>query len=618
MLVGMETTRFIALAATGGTPGHPVSPDDELRALLEAQRLTRDLSRSVAAHTTSPIHAALFARAAEDAHRTAAHTQLLAADAARRTLAHELPEAAFAALAAIHQDPGPYITGTAALPADPATVPTCRPVFKDTTEFLTGFLHIGYYDARERVRAIDRLLPGTDIHGIHTPPKFPLLAGDLANGTADPGQIGNAARKLEQLAPHIGQHPDPALLAGTLEDQVAESVRREDPGSTAKLLTGIKKTLTKDATAIPEHILRAAAGLVYRGTTDGLGEFVLRTLPADTEVLLALCASTDNPRTNAGNRDALLAQALATPATTGPAPAESDPHTTDATDRSSAQSTTTDPGTAGTPAGFPDFLTDPATGQPLTDPDTARKLSLDPEGTGTPDPTGYGPDGLTPPQRHLQGLMNLIKAAGKPATGKKTTGLPSPATLVIATLGELRGLANTHGITGRGQPLTPAELRQPSATAASSPQSWAANPASWTSAKKNASSPTTCAKPSWASTAAASCPAAPCPRNTAKSTTSNPSPPAARPPSTTAPPSAAPDTTASTPGSSGSSATTTGSSASSCPNSWTPNKNPGATPTGATTTPPHPCSEPQIRTALPVRPRFEWTCRVVRCANRKN
>ncbi|MFL4476626.1 HNH endonuclease signature motif containing protein, partial [Paeniglutamicibacter sp. MACA_103] len=70
------------------------------------------------------------------------------------------------------------------------------------------------------------------------------------------------------------------------------------------------------------------------------------------------------------------------------------------------------------------------------------------------------PDGLTPPQRHLQGLMNLIRSAGSPATGKKTTGLPSPKTLVIATLDELRGLADTHGITGRGQPLTPAELRQ--------------------------------------------------------------------------------------------------------------------------------------------------------------
>ena len=479
MLVDMETDRFISLTAgTRGAPGHHVSPDDELRALLQAQALARELSRRVAAHTSSPVHAALFTRAAEDAHRTAAHARLLAAETARRTLAHELPEETFDDLAAIHQDPAGYLAGTTALPADPATVPTGRPVFKDTTAFLTGFLHISFFEARERVRSIDRLLPGTDLNGLPTPPKFPVLAGDLADGTADPGQIGTAARKLEYLAPHIDRQPDPAALAGTLEDQVAESVRREDPRATAKLLSGIQATLEQGPKDLPEEVLRAKTGLFYRGTTGGIGEFLLRTGPKDTEALLALCASTDNPRTNAGDRDGLLAQALAT---TG----------TDA-DATGAQN-------AGPGTGFPDFLTDPATGAPLTDPAAIRELSLDPEGLGTPgslfpttgangngtnaagananngsdagtrngpaapgtmNSTAYGGDGLTPPQRHLQGLLNLIRAAGQPRTGKKTIGLPSPKTLVIATLDELRGLAKTHGITSHGQKLTPAELRQ--------------------------------------------------------------------------------------------------------------------------------------------------------------
>ena len=466
MLVDMQTTEFIALAAdTRGIPGHHVSPDDELRALLEAQRITRDLARTVARHTTSPVRAALFAKAAEDAHRTAAHTQLLAADAARRTLAHELPETTFDQLATIHNNLGPYLEGTVELPQDPATVPTGRPVFKDTTDFLTGFLHIGYYEARERVRAIDRLLPGTDIHGQSVPAKFPILAEDLANGTADPHEIGAAARKLDKLAPHINQLPDPVSLVGKLEDQIAESVRREAPGTTAKLFTGIESKLKKSVKDIPEQILRASTGLVYRGTFDGLGDFRLRTLPADTEALLALCASTDNPRTNAGNRDGLLAQALATPATN-----DSAGSTDSAGQLNTSGSPSTDAG-----SGFPDFLTDPATGQPLTDPEAARKLSLDPGGTVCPssqfngngniDPgnkntTAYGPDGLTPPQRHLQGLMNLIKAAGAPNTGKRTIGLPSPTTMVIATLDELRGLADSSGMTNRGNKLTPAELRQ--------------------------------------------------------------------------------------------------------------------------------------------------------------
>ncbi|MFL4476625.1 HNH endonuclease, partial [Paeniglutamicibacter sp. MACA_103] len=213
---------------------------------------------------------------------------------------------------------------------------------------------------------------------------------------------------------------------GTLEERVAESVRREDPRTTARLLAGIQGTLEQGTGDVPEEILRARTGLFDRGTTGGLGEFLLRTLPADTEALLALCASTDNPRTRAGDRDGLLAQALATPATataTG----------SNGSNGSNSQSNNDN----GNGAGFPDFLTDPATGRPLTDPEAARNLSLDPNGPGagspgpgTMDPAAYGPDGLTPPQRHLQGLMNLIRSAGSPATGKKTTGLPSPKTLV--------------------------------------------------------------------------------------------------------------------------------------------------------------------------------------------
>ncbi|WP_286166654.1 HNH endonuclease signature motif containing protein [Arthrobacter sp. AQ5-05] len=486
----METDRFISLTAgTRGAPGHHVSPDDELRALLEVQALGRDLSRRVAAHTSSPVHAALFARTAEDGHRTAAHARLLAAETARRTLVHELPEATLDDLDAIHRDPAGYLAGTTVLPADPATVPTGRPVFKDTTAFLSGFLHISFFEARERVRSIDRLLPGTDIHGQLAPARFPVLARDLADGTADPGQIGAAARKLESLVPQIDRHPDAATLAGTLEDQVAESVRTQDPRTTAKLLAGIQTSLEKGPEDLPEEILRSKTGLFYRGTTGGLGEFLLRTLPRDTEALLALCASTDNPRTKAGDRDGLLAQALAT---SGPG-ADTDVAEAAGTGNNSSDGLSGTAAHAREGSGVPDFLIDPATGTPLTDPAAIRKLSLDPEGlgilgnlftgaTGTNgnngnngngvgtrnglfDPgsmnsTSYGGDGLTPPQRHLQGLLNLIRAAGQPRSGKKTIGLPSPKTLVIATLDELRGLADTHGITSRGQELTPAELRQ--------------------------------------------------------------------------------------------------------------------------------------------------------------
>ncbi|WP_286166617.1 HNH endonuclease signature motif containing protein [Arthrobacter sp. AQ5-05] len=478
----METDRFISLTAgTRGAPGHHVSPDDELRALFEAQALVRDLGRSIASRTKSPVQAVLFTQLAEDSHRNAVHTQLLAADTARRTLAHELPQETFTRITAIHDDPVPYVEGLLPLPEDPATVPTGRPVFKDTTAMLTGLLHISFFVARERMRSTDRLLPGTDLNGTPTPPRFPVLAGDLAHGTADPGQIGAAARKLESLVPQIDRHPDAATLAGTLEEQVAESVRTEDPRTTAKLLAGIQTALEQGEPEVPEEVLRAKTGLFYRGTTGGIGEFLLRTMPRDTEALLALCASTDNPRTKAGDRDGLLAQALATTVTTGTGTCAPTTANDAGTNGSNGQPGT--PNEADTGSGFPDFLTDPATGAPLTDPAAIRALSLDPEGlgipgtlfagnganggpgggrfdTGTMNASTAGGDGLTPPQRHLQGLVNLIRSAGQPRTGKKTIGIPSPTTFIIATLDELRELATTHGITSHGQKLTPAELRQ--------------------------------------------------------------------------------------------------------------------------------------------------------------
>ncbi|MHA7241959.1 HNH endonuclease signature motif containing protein [Paeniglutamicibacter antarcticus] len=446
----METTQFIAsITHTDRTPGHTVTPNDELRSLLAAQHLVRDLGQRIASHTTSPTTAALFTHAAEDAHRTAAHTQLLAAQTARRTLAHELPETTFDTLATIHANSAPYIAGTTALPPDPRTVPTGRLVFKNTTDFLTGTLHIGYYEARERLRAIDRLLPGTDLYGQPTRAQFPHLAHDLATGSADPQEINAAARKLDKLTPQIHQHPNPDALTEDLEQQVSESIRHQDPRTTSKLLATIGTTLQEGITDIPEEILRTKLGLFYRGTTAGIGEFLIRTLPTDTETLLALCAQTDNPRTKAGDRQALLQQALTTGTGNEPSPR------------------------------FPDFLIDPTTGQPLQDAATIRSLSLDPNGThtgnlftnnngngnaktepGTMNSTAYGPDGLTPPQRHLQGLMNLLKSAGQPGTRKKTSGLPSPRTLVIATLAELQEQAEKHGITTHGQQLTPAELRQ--------------------------------------------------------------------------------------------------------------------------------------------------------------
>lgn len=452
MLMGMQTSQFIAhVTNTRDHPGHQVTPDDALRAYLDVQRIARDLEQLIASSNsiTAP-EAILFIHAAEDAHRAAAHTQLLAPDAARRTLAHELSPSTLNAISDIHEDSTAFIVGTCPLPSPPAVVLSGRPTFKDTTELISNTIHIGYFEARERVRNIDRLLPHTDIHGIRTPARYPRLAEELATGKADPKELANAARKLERLTPQIHQQPNPGQVTAAIEEQVAESIRHQDPRSTNKLFTRLESDLELGNAEPTDEVLRSKAGMFYRGVIGGLAEFLLRTMPSDTDILLNMCAQTDNPRTKAGDRDGLLQQ-------------------------SKSANASNDPLTA---VAFPDFLVDPSTGKPLTDPATIAALSLDGTSAGlepertekgvrssgpTPEEmnsTGFGTDGLTPPQRHLQGLMNLVKTVGRTNTGKKSTGLPSPKTIVIATLAELEGRAKTHGLTSRGQNLTAAELRQ--------------------------------------------------------------------------------------------------------------------------------------------------------------
>ncbi len=447
------------LTASRGDPGHHLSPDDELRAYTALVMGLEELAPRIASHTNSPTRADYFVHLVERAHRATGYAQLTAADLAQRTLAHELPAETLAKVNDCLADTSAYIVGTLGLPDDPATPPSGRPTFKNTTEFLQNTLRIGFVEARDRVRAAGRLLPHTDIHGIDQPAPFPLLAEQLTAGKASARQLANAARKLERLQPEIKQYPDSDALASRLEAQVAESVSDEDPRTTNRLLNSIEVWLQQGVKEPSEEVLRTKVGMFYRGTNAGISEFLLRTRATDAEILFSLCAQTDNPRTKAGDREALFDQSgFGTEYATGSSK-EAGPNGAGA-------------GNAGAKAAsgigahdFPDFLIDPATGQPVADAAEAHKLAMDPLDPpaavfGTDNGTTYGEDGLTPPQRHLQGLMNLLKSNGRTGQKTKTTGLPSPELFIVTTLAELEGRAVESGLTRHGQRLTPQELRQ--------------------------------------------------------------------------------------------------------------------------------------------------------------
>ena len=461
----MHTDSFIAaVAGHGNAPGYRPTPDDELRAYTEAVRLAAALGPRIAERTTSPTRASYFALVAEHAQRSAAYQQILAADLAQRTLAHELPAAHLNELRALAKEPADYIGGAAALPEDPRTLPAGRPTFKNPVDFLQNALHLTFFEARDRLQSATNLLPHTDVNGMPQPPRFPKLAGELAAGDASPREISSAAKKLDALAPHINQQPDPRALTTELEGQVLESVRTQDPRTTRRLLNTIQGALEQGTTEPSQEVLRSRLGLFYRGMNSGTVEFLLRMMPGDAEFVLSLCAQTDNPRTKAGDRDGLLRQsALGTPnrqdMATEPAPELATAPAFDAdADRTA----------------YPDFLvgTSPSHDHPLATPERLAAITLGngPTHPETPRPGpdafealnqgGTGDDGLTPPQRHLQGLLNLLKSNGRTGGPKKTTGLPSPDVVIITTLAELEGRAAGNGTTRHGQQLGAAELRQ--------------------------------------------------------------------------------------------------------------------------------------------------------------
>ncbi|MFL4475473.1 HNH endonuclease signature motif containing protein [Paeniglutamicibacter sp. MACA_103] len=442
----METQALIqALTDDGGDPGHPVSPVEKLRLLNALAQRSGDLIAELTLEIASPTQAALFAHTIEGIHRLAELAQIRAAHAAQRTLVQDLPEANLEQARSIARDPAAFIRGELQLSADPATVPTGLMPFKDTTAFLQGSLGLSHFAARDRLHAANTLLPRTDIHGNTCAPRYPKLAEQVHAGAARLGAATAAARKLDKLAPSIAAHPERPDLAVRLEEEVAESVVAGIPSATNRLLNALADELdnTAEAEPTPEEI-QAKAGILITKRTRHFTWMSLCMRNTDAEVFLAHFAASDNPRTLAGNREALATAA------TGMAPANTAANGNGADDNGNRVhgDDTTD---------GPDWFTRP---------ENAENDVLDEPASGSTDllnGTVPGADGLTPPQRHLQTLLNLMRAPAKPP-GKGTTGLPTAQLVIHCRLDTLLGLAKGAGWSAHGLEIPIGEVRRRLAT----------------------------------------------------------------------------------------------------------------------------------------------------------
>ncbi len=209
----------------------------------------------------------------------------------------------------------------------------------------------------------------------------------------------------------------------------------------------------------------------------------------DAELVMSHFALSDNPRTNAGNRENLANDAASrNPGTQsdvhgegngngGSPPSGGNVVPLRPLDRNPAPAI---PAWAVDPDTPPDELpraewTDLGRSAPAHRASPGSEEFVQPgEGQAstfrTPEPSlperindaAEGPDGLTPARRRLQTLLNIMRTAGEPRTKgtSATTGLPQARLIVYCQLTTLLGLAEKAGITQHGLAVSPGDLRR--------------------------------------------------------------------------------------------------------------------------------------------------------------
>ncbi|MFJ6416021.1 HNH endonuclease signature motif containing protein [Paeniglutamicibacter sp. NPDC091659] len=432
----METAQFVeSVAGRRGDPGHLVTTDDKLRALLVAMAMCDSLCEEISKDASSPTRAAFHASVVERHSQRMEIAQIRAAGTAQRTLVHELPPETLTTLRNVADDPWPFTDGKVGLPADPSGAPTGRPEYRNTAEALQRTLRISYFAARDRLHAAWSLLPRTDINGIPQGPRFPVLAGQLDSGSARVQEIAAAARKLDRLRPGIEARPDARDLALRVEEQVARSVAEDTPRETNKLFDAISDRLDAVESEPTQAEIREKTGIFVTRRTRHFTYLSACMLNDDAEIFMSHFAQSDNPRTQAGDRRAM------------------------------ADAATVPGAGSGSPAPPPWIVPDPSAGPVETLP-PLRDFDFGDAVKDRFNSTSPGPDGLTPPQRHLQTLVNVMRSAGKPpgTTGcpgnKGSTGLPSARLVVLVKLEVLMGLAKGAGYSAHGLEIPIGRVRR--------------------------------------------------------------------------------------------------------------------------------------------------------------
>ncbi len=303
----METAQFVeSVAGRRDDPGHQVTTDDKLRALLVAMEMCDALCEEISRDTSSPTRAAFHASVVERHSQRMELAQIRAAGTAQRTLIHELP---------------------------PETLTTLRNVADDPRRLhgWRGRLAGGSARRTDRAARIQEHRRGPAAHAAHL-----LLRGPRP-----------AARRVVAAAPHRHQRdpsgpalPRPRRVSWTPAAPASRRLpprpaswtgcaRASRPGPTPATWPGASRSRwhvpsprtprgrpTSCSTPSPTGSMPPASEPTPAEIREKTGVFVTRRtrhftylnacmLNDDAEIFMSHFAQSDNPRTQAGDRRAM-------------------------------------------------------------------------------------------------------------------------------------------------------------------------------------------------------------------------------------------------------------------------------------------------------------------------
>lgn len=444
-----------------------------LAQLAQAASLIQSATAALAGQEPAPGHAAYFARLVEHLGEQLVRAQLHAVDALRRTGAHQLDQDSFQAISDAGLDPSP-----AELAAINGRTTMGRSYYGNTVDLLHGWLNIPLTTARERVHQAEALIAAITETGTRTDPLMPELAEQFTGKDIDPRLVTSAARQIRGAKKDLGTGPGAAGAQEQLERDAITLIRDQPQSARKHMNRLVEQTVAADR---PLEALIAESGLYRRGLKRGLVTYQLKLLPQDAELLESVFTQIDNPKTIAGNRDALDALVAtrygpaAPPNGTGPEPAVSAPWGDPSDMPAWAQESPGDtpqlpamvpdarpepgdlPGETGTGADESSGTASQAPAQDAHAPEATQPVCTTAD-TGMPAELSLPLEEVRPEFRHLIALIELIRGAGTVPDGKRA-GSVTPEVMVILNYEKMLAGATDFAITANGLPLTAGEAR---------------------------------------------------------------------------------------------------------------------------------------------------------------